>query len=65
MHSRMAKTGLKLPDSEGWQLAEIEAGIAELDSGQGVNHDKVSKWLKSWGKPGESRAPRQRARRDG
>ncbi len=60
----MAKTNSKLPNTDAWQLAEIEAGIAELDSGQGVSHDKVSKWLKSWGKPGESRAPRQRARRD-
>jgi len=32
--------------------------MAELDSGQEVNHEKVSKWLKSWGKPGETKAPR-------
>jgi len=45
-------------DSEGWQLGELEAGIAELDSGQTVSHEKVSKWLKSWGKKGETKAPR-------
>lgn len=45
-------------DSEAWQIGEIQAGIAELDAGPGVSHEKVSKWLKSWGKPGESRAPR-------
>jgi len=45
-------------ESEAWQIGEIQAGIAELDSGQGVSHEKVSKWLKSWGKPGESRPPR-------
>jgi len=45
-------------EAEAWQIGEIEAGIAELDSGQGVSHEKVSKWLKSWGKPGESKAPR-------
>lgn len=46
-------------ESEAWQLAEIRAGIAELDAGQpGVSHDKVSAWLKSWGKPGETDAPR-------
>ena len=45
-------------DSEAWQIGEIQAGIAELDSGQSVSHEKVSKWLKSWGKPGESRPPR-------
>jgi RHH-type rel operon transcriptional repressor/antitoxin RelB len=45
-------------ESEEWQLGEIQAGIAELDSGQTVTHEKVSKWLKSWGKPGETKAPR-------
>jgi predicted transcriptional regulator len=45
-------------ESEEWQLGELQAGIAELDSGQEVTHDKVSKWLKSWGKPGESKAPK-------
>jgi RHH-type transcriptional regulator, rel operon repressor / antitoxin RelB len=45
-------------ESEEWQLGEIQAGIAELDSGQPVSHEKVSKWLKSWGRPGETKAPR-------
>ena len=45
-------------ESEEWQLGELQAGIAELESGQEVSHDKVSKWLKSLGKPGESKAPR-------
>jgi RHH-type rel operon transcriptional repressor/antitoxin RelB len=45
-------------DSEEWQLGEIHAGIAELESGQEVSHERVSKWLKSWGKPGETKAPR-------
>ncbi len=44
--------------SEEWQLGEIEAATAELDAGQGVRHDKVAKWLASWGKPGETKAPR-------
>lgn len=45
-------------DSEEWQLGEIQAGISELDSGQGIGHEKVSKWLDSWGKRRESKAPR-------
>ncbi len=45
-------------ESEEWQLGEIREGIAELDAGEGVSHEKVSKWLKSWGKPGEAKAPR-------
>ena len=45
-------------ESEEWQLGEIHAGIGELESGQEMSHEKVSKWLKSWGKPGETKAPR-------
>jgi RHH-type transcriptional regulator, rel operon repressor / antitoxin RelB len=45
-------------ESEEWQLGELQAGIAELESGQEVSHEKVSKWLSSWGKPSETKAPR-------
>ncbi len=45
-------------DSEEWQLGEIHQGIEDLDSGQSVGHEKVSAWLKSWGKAGETKAPR-------
>src|SRR5579871_2170178 len=45
-------------ESEEWQLGEIQAGIAALDSGREVGHEKVSKWLKSWGElgPGDTGA---------
>jgi RHH-type transcriptional regulator, rel operon repressor / antitoxin RelB len=45
-------------ESEEWQLGELQAAIVELDSGHEVRHDKVSKWLKSWGKTGETKPPR-------
>jgi predicted transcriptional regulator len=45
-------------EAEDWQLEEIGEAIKELDSGQSVSHAMVSKWLRSWGKPGESKAPR-------
>jgi RHH-type transcriptional regulator, rel operon repressor / antitoxin RelB len=45
-------------ESEEWQLGELEAGIAALESGQEVSHENVSKWLKTWGKRGETKAPR-------
>ena len=45
-------------ESEEWQLAELRAGIAELESGQEVSHEKVSKWLESWGKLGTAKPPR-------
>jgi predicted transcriptional regulator len=44
--------------SEEWQLGDIHAGTAEPDSSRPVGHEKVSKWLKSWGKPDETKAPR-------
>jgi RHH-type rel operon transcriptional repressor/antitoxin RelB len=45
-------------ESEAWQIGELQAGIAELDSREVVSHDKVSRWLKSWGKRDETKAPR-------
>jgi RHH-type transcriptional regulator, rel operon repressor / antitoxin RelB len=45
-------------ESEEWQLGELQAGIAELESGQEVSHDQVSDWLGSWGKQRETKAPR-------
>jgi RHH-type transcriptional regulator, rel operon repressor / antitoxin RelB len=45
-------------ESEEWQLGEVEAGLGELESGRGVGHDRVVKWLNSWGKAGETKAPR-------
>ncbi len=45
-------------EAEEWQLGEIQRGIKELNAGQGISHEKVSKWLNSWGKRGESKAPR-------
>jgi RHH-type rel operon transcriptional repressor/antitoxin RelB len=45
-------------ESEEWQLGEIQEGMVELDAGKVVSHDKVSEWLKTWGKRGEKKAPR-------
>jgi RHH-type rel operon transcriptional repressor/antitoxin RelB len=45
-------------ESEEWQLGEIQAAMAELDEGQEIRHEEVSKWLSSWGKPRETKAPR-------
>ncbi len=39
------------------QLQEIVAAAAELDSGESVGHEKVSEWLRSWGKPSEGEPP--------
>jgi predicted transcriptional regulator len=44
-------------DSEECQLGEIHKGIEDLYSGRTVSHDKVSKWLQTWGNTGETKAP--------
>ena len=58
LSKRAAKAIAAFGDSEEWQLGEIHAAIAELDAGHQVSHERVSKWLNSWGKPGETKAPR-------
>ena len=46
-------------ESEEWQIGEIRTGLTELDGGlKTVSHDKVKKWINSWGKAGETNAPR-------
>ena len=45
-------------EAEQWPPGELQAGISEFESGQELSHDKVSKWLKSWGKRSETKAPK-------
>jgi RHH-type transcriptional regulator, rel operon repressor / antitoxin RelB len=45
-------------EAETWQLDEIQGGIEELDAGRGVPHKDVAKWLRSWGRSRERKAPR-------
>jgi RHH-type transcriptional regulator, rel operon repressor / antitoxin RelB len=44
--------------SEEWQLAEVQAGIEDLESGREVSHERVTKWLKTWGSRRETKSPR-------
>lgn len=44
-------------ESESWQIGEIASGLRDLEAGKTVSYDKVAKWLKSWGKPDETKAP--------
>ncbi|HSY13675.1 MAG TPA: CopG family ribbon-helix-helix protein [Verrucomicrobiae bacterium] len=45
-------------ESEAWQLAEIEAGIDDLNSGRSVEHGEIRAWLESWGQKKERKSPR-------
>jgi len=44
-------------EAEEWQLGEIHKGIEEADSGKIVDHEKVAKWLRSWGTRREKKPP--------
>jgi RHH-type rel operon transcriptional repressor/antitoxin RelB len=45
-------------ESEAWQLAEIEAGIDDLNSGRSVEHGEIRAWLESWDQKKERKSPR-------
>jgi predicted transcriptional regulator len=45
-------------ENQEWQQREINEAIIEMDSSEGISHERVSKWLRSWGKAGELKPPR-------
>ena len=45
-------------EAETWQLDEIQKGITELDEARAVPHRDVAKWLRTWGRKNERKAPR-------
>jgi predicted transcriptional regulator len=45
-------------DRENWEREQILQGLAELDAGEGVDHERVVAWLESWGTENELPAPR-------
>ena len=45
-------------DTQAWQVAHIEKSLARLKAGEGVPHEKVEAWLRSWGTDEELEPPR-------
>ena len=45
-------------DVNEWQVAGIKQAIKSLDSGEGISHERVKEWVKSWGRGKERPAPR-------
>ena len=43
-------------ETQSWQIARIERGLAEIDRGEAVPHEKVAEWLSGWGR--EDKPPR-------
>ncbi len=46
------------PRDEAAFRAAVAAGIASAEAGRLVSFEKVRDWLTSWGKPGETPAPK-------
>ena len=45
-------------ETQSWQVARIERGLAELERGEGRPHEEVAEWLSGWGREGEGKPPR-------
>jgi predicted transcriptional regulator len=44
--------------AEDWERRHILQGLAELDAGEGVAHERVVEWLDSWGTENELPPPK-------
>jgi len=44
-------------EAQAWQIAHIEAGLADADAGRLLPHDRVRDWLETWGGDSEGQPP--------
>jgi predicted transcriptional regulator len=49
-------------DANEWQVAGIKRAMASMDRGEGVGHDQVMEWIRSWGSDKELPAPKRSKR---
>ncbi len=49
-------------DVNEWQVAGVKEAIASLDRGEGVPHEEVKDWVKSWGRKRERPVPGRSAK---
>jgi RHH-type rel operon transcriptional repressor/antitoxin RelB len=47
-------------DVNEWQIAGIRQAMASMDRGEGVPHEQVKEWVRSWGRKKEHPAARRR-----
>ena len=40
-------------ETQSWQVARIERGLAEIERGEGRPHEGVAEWLSGWGRDRE------------
>jgi predicted transcriptional regulator len=48
-------------DLNEWQAASVKQAIASLDRGEGIPHQEVKDWVKSWGRKRERTVPKRLA----
>ena len=46
-------------DVNEWQVAGIKQAMDSLDRGEGIPHNEVKDWVKSWGRKRERPAPKR------
>jgi predicted transcriptional regulator len=46
-------------DLNEWQVAGIEKAVASLDRGEGIAHERVKEWVRSWGSKKEWPVPKR------
>ena len=49
-------------DINEWQIGGIKQAIASFDRSEGIAHERVEQWVRSWGSRKELPAPKPRAR---
>ena len=49
-------------DVNEWQIAGIKRAMTSMDRGEGVAHEQVKEWVRSWGRAKERPAPKRAAR---
>jgi RHH-type rel operon transcriptional repressor/antitoxin RelB len=48
-------------DLNEWQVAGIQKAVASLDRGEGISHERVKEWVRSWGGKKKRPAPKRSA----
>ena len=49
-------------DVNEWQIAGIKRAMTSMDRGEGIAHEQVKEWVRSWGGRKERPAPKRAAR---
>lgn len=48
-------------DVNEWQIAGIKRAMTSMDRGEGIAHEQVKEWVRSWGRAKERPSPKRSA----